>query len=182
MRKPLSIEKRCPKCELVKSRAADFFKGQAWCKSCQKIDVYRWRCQNRDRALSIERASRARRRPKVLAYLKQYYAKNRLRELETARNRNAALKAAAYVAYGGYRCACCGEEERAFLSIDHVGNDGNVHRKAIGRGTSIYLWLKKNGFPPGFQVLCMNCNFGKRMNGGVCPHVEAQYGIQIHEV
>jgi hypothetical protein len=30
----------------------------------------------------------------------------------------------------------------------------------------------RNGFPPGYQVLCMNCNHGKRMNNGVCPHKE----------
>jgi hypothetical protein len=39
-----------------------------------------------------------------------------------------------------------------------------------------------NGFPAGFQVLCFNCNQGRRLNHGVCPHVEAQYGIVIREI
>jgi hypothetical protein len=30
--------------------------------------------------------------------------------------------------------------------------------------------LCKNGFPKGFQTLCMNCNWGKYRNGGQCPH------------
>jgi hypothetical protein len=29
--------------------------------------------------------------------------------------------------------------------------------------------LRKNNFPPGYQVLCMNCNFGKRYSM-ICPH------------
>ena len=33
----------------------------------------------------------------------------------------------------------------------------------------IYDWLKKNNFPPGFQVLCGSCNFAKGKYGS-CPH------------
>src|SRR3990167_2513529 len=32
--------------------------------------------------------------------------------------------------YGG-RCACCGELEPKFLAIDHINNDGAVHRKIL---------------------------------------------------
>lgn len=72
-------------------------------------------------------------------------------------------------AYGGAKCACCGEDMLAFLTLDHINNDGNKHRKEINR-TYIYNWVVKNNFPPLFQVLCYNCNQGKRMNGGICPH------------
>jgi hypothetical protein len=27
-----------------------------------------------------------------------------------------------------------------------------------------------NDFPPGFQLLCSNCNHGRARNGGICPH------------
>jgi hypothetical protein len=30
--------------------------------------------------------------------------------------------------------------------------------------------LKKRGYPPGYRVLCFNCNRGRYLNGGVCPH------------
>lgn len=31
--------------------------------------------------------------------------------------------------------------------------------------------LKRQGWPQDrYQLLCANCNFGKLMNGGVCPH------------
>ena len=69
----------------------------------------------------------------------------------------------------GRVCACCGETNELFLSVDHINNDGNKHRKEIGQ-SAIYRWLVKHGFPEGFQVLCYNCNFGKRVNGGICPH------------
>ena len=77
-------------------------------------------------------------------------------------------------AYGS-KCRCCGESGLLFLSIDHVFNDGAEHRRRLktgqAAGRSVYLWLKKRKFPRRrFQVLCMNCNYAKRLNGGRCPH------------
>ena len=76
-------------------------------------------------------------------------------------------------AYGGYKCICCNEKERMFLSIDHINNDGAEERRSgkySGAGSPFYLWLRKNNFPNGYQVLCMNGQSGKHRNGGVCPH------------
>lgn len=80
--------------------------------------------------------------------------------------------------YGG-KCACCGEAELFFLAIDHINGGGNQHRRQIGNNknnrcgsssTQFYKWVEKNNFPEGFQVLCHNCNMGKHLNGGICPH------------
>jgi hypothetical protein len=93
-----------------------------------------------------------------------------------ARHR-ARVKAEVFAAYGGAVCACCGETEYLFLTVDHINNNGWAQRKELGdtgNGHAFKSWLKKNGFPPGYQILCMNCNFGKRMNNGVCPHQQAQ--------
>lgn len=81
-------------------------------------------------------------------------------------------------AHYGEQCACCGEKERMFLTIDHVKNDGAEHRRnipgQIGKGgSSFFDWLVRKDFPEGFQTLCRNCNWGKHVNGGVCPHQEA---------
>ena len=78
--------------------------------------------------------------------------------------------------YGGHKCVCCGETGKRFLTIDHINNDGNKHRKDLGSPDSevLYRWLKKHNYPPGFQVLCWNCNIGKMLNGGVCPHVDGK--------
>lgn len=80
------------------------------------------------------------------------------------------LKDAAFIAYGGYVCNCCGETEPIFLSIDHIDGGGYEHRKTIHAGYSMYSWLKREGYPNGFQILCRNCNWGKHINNGICPH------------
>lgn len=107
-------------------------------------------------------------------------AENRDRALKAQRDANKKLKDAAYAAYGGYRCSCCGETTEAFLSIDHVNNDGAEHRRQVDR-RKIYKWLAKNGYPEGFQVLCMNCNFGKARNGGICPHQQSRRSNDYRE-
>jgi hypothetical protein len=81
------------------------------------------------------------------------------------------VKDKVYQAYGGYRCNCCGETERCFLTMDHIENDGAFMRKHVhGDGAhTLYLWLRKNNYPAGFQILCWNCQWGKRTHG-ICPH------------
>ena len=83
-------------------------------------------------------------------------------------------RAEALEAYGNC-CNCCGEDKEVFLAIDHVANDGAEHRKketAGHGGCNLYLWLRRNGYPEGFQVLCHNCNWAKAHGG--CPHQEKQ--------
>lgn len=73
----------------------------------------------------------------------------------------------------GVLCNCCGEKNIAFLTLDHIENDGAEHRKKIGRGFYTTLtWIKNNDFPKGFQVLCYNCNQAKKVYG-VCPHKQS---------
>lgn len=73
----------------------------------------------------------------------------------------------------GKKCICCGEETKEFLTIDHEGGNGNEHRKSLFKhnvgGVHMYRWLKKNNFPSGYRILCMNCNWATRYNP-VCPH------------
>lgn len=101
------------------------------------------------------------------------HAERRSKILKRTRGDYAAAKAAVFSHYGR-ECACCGETEPLFLTMDHVNNDGARHRKTPGQSShnNIYGWLVRNGFPGGFQVLCMNCNQGKHRNGGICPHAQ----------
>jgi hypothetical protein len=89
------------------------------------------------------------------------------------RNRWIAYKLEVFAAYGGPVCVCCGEAHVECLSIDHIKEGGAQHRKELNGdardGRNFYVWLKQNGYPPGFQVLCMNCNFAKG-HFKVCPH------------
>jgi hypothetical protein len=96
----------------------------------------------------------------------------RIRQRHLQRERKAHIKRVVYEHYGGFVCACCGETEPIFLTIDHINNDGNKHRRETGKVETAY-WLYLNGLPDGFRVLCYNCNIGRARNGGVCPH-EAQ--------
>jgi hypothetical protein len=82
------------------------------------------------------------------------------------RRHHAKLRAEIIEAYGG-ECACCGEDLPVFLTIDHVNGGGNQERRQWG-GTSLWRRLRREGFPPGYQVLCWNCNAAKHMLGA-CP-------------
>lgn len=86
------------------------------------------------------------------------------------KRRNLEIKLEAMEQYGGAKCANCGLTGHIFLTFDHVDNNGNVHRRedpTVRAGMA--RWLKKNNYPPGFQVLCWNCNMGKQLNGGILP-------------
>lgn len=101
---------------------------------------------------------------------------NRLKHLQRTKERAREIKAQVLSEYsnGELRCACpgCNITNLTFLTLDHVNNDGREHRKLVtGFGDKFYRFLRKNGFPknPQLQVLCYNCNCGKRANGGSCP-------------
>jgi hypothetical protein len=87
------------------------------------------------------------------------------------------LRAETFAAYGGAVCACCGETIERFLTLDHIYGGGNDERReAKCDGLTFYNWLKKQGYPPGYQVLCFNCNCGRHHNGGICPHKMHEHG------
>jgi len=62
-------------------------------------------------------------------------------------------------AYGGRICVGCGESNINVLSIDHVNQDGHLHRKEQGGSKNFWSWLRQRNFPPGYRVLCRNCQW-----------------------
>lgn len=84
-----------------------------------------------------------------------------------------AIRYEVFAAYGN-RCTCCQETEHLFLELDHINNDGYLKRREItgtkSGGVAIYRWAKNHNYPKDLQLLCSNCNQGKRRNGGICPH------------
>jgi hypothetical protein len=71
---------------------------------------------------------------------------------------------AAVLAHYGRACACCGATDR--LTVDHVDGNGGEHRLILfGRtdhgGQHFWLWLIKQGYPQGYQILCRPCNASK---------------------
>jgi hypothetical protein len=65
------------------------------------------------------------------------------------------------------KCACCGETRLEFLALDHINGGGSRHAKEIN--FKLARWLKSQGYPDGYRVLCHNCNFALG-HYGYCPH------------
>lgn len=72
--------------------------------------------------------------------------------------------------YGGV-CACCSEAELNFLTIDHIEGNGHEDQRLHGGGTGWYFELLRSPRRSDLQVLCYNCNMGRELNGGICPHL-----------
>lgn len=80
------------------------------------------------------------------------------------------LRAKLFEIYG-HECACCGEQEKIFLTLDHVHNNGKEERESM-TCYDIYKKAIANPVSGEYQVLCWNCQMGKRYHNGVCPHKE----------
>jgi len=74
-----------------------------------------------------------------------------------------------FIAMYGSICICCGESDPRFLTLDHVKDDGNIHRKDFACNQIMAVAIKQHR-PDLYQILCYNCNCGKSSNGGTCPH------------
>ena len=91
------------------------------------------------------------------------------------------LKVEVLTHYGNNKlaCVCCGENELSFLTLDHK-NGRQPHEKGseMNRrkysGRSLWSYVKREGFPEGYQTLCWNCNSGRQVNKGICPHKEVK--------
>lgn len=63
------------------------------------------------------------------------------------------------LAHYGCQCGRCNISDPDVLTIDHINQSGAEHRLQIGEGSrAFYMWLIREGFPPGFRTLCFNCN------------------------
>lgn len=163
-----------------------FAKGS--CRSCYWKSYY---ADNPDQhAKHLERSRRNKSSPEYRAYdearrqdpayqeqrqeyFRQHYQANKERYRVTRRAYRQNLRQEMFEAYGA-SCSCCGETESVFLSLEHLNGDGAEHRRQFGeRGNSdgTLRDLKRRGWPKdGYTVLCFNCNMGKAINGGKCPH------------
>jgi hypothetical protein len=132
------------------------------CLACDRIRVAAWREKNREsvRVKAREKMRQWRAAPENQEHNRQTQKSLRDRARDTALEH-----------YGGSppRCACCDERNPFFLTLDHIDGNGREHRANVVKCT-LAQWLCRSGFPPGFQVLCYNCNCGRERNGGICPH------------
>jgi hypothetical protein len=84
--------------------------------------------------------------------------------------RKANYKAAVLKMYGD-SCACCGEDNPKFLTVDHINGWGMsvAQRKAQGLHSTLYRDILREK-SDNIQILCWNCNCGRAKNKGICPH------------
>jgi len=88
---------------------------------------------------------------------------------DLSRVRYEKLRSEVFTKHGG-ECAACGETEWMFLTLDHRNNDGWEQRAndPYGQtGAGLYKKILRYGMPHDLEILCFNCNFGKRRNGGL---------------
>ena len=175
----LAIDRECKKCGIEKPltsfarnlRCLEGFTHQ--CRTClneymmeryranqipSKEANARWKFRNPDKLRESKRKTRLKHLESRKASEKVYRDRVRMETL---------------IHYGGNPpyCACCKENHIQFLALDHINGGGSAHMRSIpgGGGTSFIMWLRRNNFPPGFQVLCHNCNCAKGFYGS-CPH------------
>ena len=150
------------------------------CKRCGEVkenDQFRFNktlgtigniCKDCRRKRDAER--RAAEPEKFRAAWNKWSEANPGRQRELSRLHDQRLRESVIGAYGG-ECSCCGERERDFLTIDHINGGGTQHRKQVHG--KVYAQLRRDGFPPGYRVLCWNCNWAFRLMDA-CPHRQAE--------
>jgi hypothetical protein len=99
---------------------------------------------------------------------KKGYRQNRLR---AAKKNHQKVKAEGIAHYSNGKncCDCCGENNINFLCFDHFIATANANPGSWKSRRDSAAFLKQRGWPPGIQILCYNCNYGKRKND-TCPH------------
>lgn len=147
--------RRVPKpCAIHGSDPPDGWTKAGTCATCRNLYLRQYRAARPEQCAAYEdardteerkaqhRRSHHKRRDEILAKNHDRILKRKIRVL-------------AHYSNGSMQCAQCGRSRLYSLAIDHIDD---TRRVGPDGGTKLYLWLEKNGFPSGFQVLCHNCN------------------------
>lgn len=138
------------------------------CRTCKAKRDKAYREANKLKIKASKHESYLKNKDVVIARVNDYINRNRGKHNEWATNSKNRLKTEIMSHYcgGDLKCKNCPVKDLDILTIDHVNGDGAEHRREIGiaggGGYPMYQWLKKNGLPEGFQVLCYNCQYRKR--------------------
>jgi hypothetical protein len=66
-------------------------------------------------------------------------------------------------------CACCGVDIFEWLALDHLQGSSQEDCRKYGSPDHYFSRLKREGYPPHFQVACHNCNTCRSILG-YCVH------------
>ena len=64
---------------------------------------------------------------------------------------------------GKLECAVCGNKTVKALCVEHIEDNGKADREVHGKSGVFFSFLIREGYPPGYQVLCANCNHLKEL-------------------
>ena len=127
---------------------------------------------------------------KKIGYWRKYYYLNKEAILKTKRGQRRLREQTQQVSsrryhrdkintlrkYGENRipfCVCCGEKKYEFLTIDHIIPKKGIYQETCGE--NLYRRLLKIPLDrKKYQILCYNCNMGKRVNE-TCPHKKSLF-------
>ncbi|XOB41414.1 MAG: hypothetical protein ACKKMW_01645 [Candidatus Nealsonbacteria bacterium] len=150
---------KCYLCGTTENKDGTFVMRRI-CKECVNKKAHQYYLENPEKFKKRSRLWKKENKEKVIEMSKRYRKGLKVKALKAYSNNKE------------QRCICCGETEVDFLCLDHIDNDGTEQRKKYGLGTSFLKWLKANNYPKNLrlQVMCLNCNMSKRIQGSVCIH------------
>ena len=149
-------QKYCSKCGVIHEKEREKEKSKKWREKHPNYDKEQY-LKNKDN-------------PKFQEKRKEWYEKNKDKIGKKHRKYREEIRKQFFEIYGKI-CFCCGEKNQKFLTLEHINNDGNKERKKYG-GMCIYLKAIKEKDKTKYTTSCWNCNEGKRINKGICPHKE----------
>lgn len=115
--------------------------------------------QTKDERLARMTRYRGKNRDRIRKWEREFYWKNKDEIATYQKSLRLIIKEHALSAYGGAKCGKCGREDINALTLDHIDQDGSRRREeGHPSGVGLYRYLRDRGYPPGFRVLCFNCN------------------------
>jgi hypothetical protein len=159
--------KRCPKCTLTLDKT-EFGKRarnpdglHEYCKSCRRQLDSEFRVRNEDKIKLKKQFYYEANKDHIKNKTVKFQQANPDKRKKYAKISRERLKLEIFNHYcdNGPQCNGCGEADIHLLTVDHIHGGGNQHKKEV---KSLYSWIKREGFPEGFQILCWNCQLRKK--------------------
>lgn len=139
------------------------------CKGCKSKLDKAYRLKNKDKIKKTKQQYYLDHKQECIDRAYRNIVNNRERVRMYSRTSKVRIKRQVFTHYcksPNIQCRYCGEDDIDILTIDHINGGGNRQQRDMGwtkrGGYSFYFWLKRNGFPDGYQVLCMGCQYRKR--------------------
>lgn len=117
------------------------------------------KAQNNYAAWYARNLEKAREQKRVV--MKRLRSENPEKYAAQSRKAKAKERERLYEIYG-HVCAICGFSDKRALTLDHRLNNGSNERKLLGE-RGVYRKAKASYAPEEYQILCMNCQFIKRV-------------------